>query len=295
MPAPYTHCVDPVILRYYYKSLLPTWLPARFVKAMLDTLVKRAVRRGGSRSLILPYLEICITPRCNLKCRHCANFMQLYDQAEDYPADTVLNAFSKFLDGIDYLAKLRILGGEPLLHKGLAEIVDFCGKHRKIGRIIVVSNGSLTPDGDIIRALRNAGAQVHISNYERTRKRREEVTEVLRTNGIHVLFTKNQQWKDYGRGEHFAYSPDKVRAVFKKCPIHCKTLVGEEFHICPRSAHGTILGFIHKREEDYLNVHALSTKELTRRIIRLYNTDHVEACYHCNDKAHALLLPPGEQ
>ncbi len=84
----------------------------------------------------LRYLELQITKRCNLKCKHC--FVGKRENI-DLPADKI----SKLLKEFEDLQGLRVLitGGEPLLHKEFDRINDFLSKYAI--RKILFTNGLL--------------------------------------------------------------------------------------------------------------------------------------------------------
>jgi radical SAM protein with 4Fe4S-binding SPASM domain len=84
----------------------------------------------------LRYLEIQITARCNLKCRHC--YLGEARQI-DMPVSTALAAFEEFerMQGL----RLLISGGEPLLHPDIWSINDLLPRFGF--RSILMTNGTL--------------------------------------------------------------------------------------------------------------------------------------------------------
>ncbi len=84
----------------------------------------------------LRYLELQITKRCNLKCKHC--FVGKRENI-DLPAEKI----SKLLKEFEDLQGLRVLitGGEPLLHKEFDRINNFVGNYAI--RKILFTNGLL--------------------------------------------------------------------------------------------------------------------------------------------------------
>lgn len=107
----------------------------------------------------LRYLELQLTGRCNLKCRHC----YLGDAAAlDLPLPLVFAAMEEF----DAAGGLRLLvsGGEPLLHKGFWTINE---RFPEYGfRSVLLTNGTLI-DRDTAKRLRVQEAQVSIDGMER--------------------------------------------------------------------------------------------------------------------------------
>ncbi len=109
----------------------------------------RAFRRRLARDEIFPpYLFISITSRCNLHCRGC------WATGVAPPRELDLDT----LDGIVSQAKRRacttfgLLGGEPLLHRGLLELLE---RHRDC-YFLLFTNGTLI-DRTLARGLRRAG------------------------------------------------------------------------------------------------------------------------------------------
>ncbi len=84
----------------------------------------------------LRYLELQITDRCNLQCRHCYI-------GEGFHQDLSKNQIQKVFEEFEEIQGLRILlsGGEPLLHPHFWEINDFLRNYSF--RTVLLSNGTL--------------------------------------------------------------------------------------------------------------------------------------------------------
>ncbi len=102
----------------------------------------------------LRYLELLLTDRCNLRCRHC----YLGDPtARDLPFELALSALGQFAE----LQGLRLLlsGGEPLLYPRWWELNE---RLRDLPlRPVLLTNGVLVT-GDVARRLRVREAQVSL-------------------------------------------------------------------------------------------------------------------------------------
>jgi radical SAM protein with 4Fe4S-binding SPASM domain len=102
----------------------------------------------------LRYLEMLITDRCNLSCRHC----YVGDGAgTDLPAEEILPVAGQLAE----MSGLRILlsGGEPLLHPEFWRINEALPDLAL--RVVLLTNGTLI-DGDVARRLKVREAQVSI-------------------------------------------------------------------------------------------------------------------------------------
>ncbi len=87
----------------------------------------------------LKYLQLHITERCNLNCRHC----YIGDKNSH---DLKLHVIAKILEEFSqYGVKLLITGGEPLLHRNFWDILKLAGDYPI--RVEVLTNGTLvTPE-----------------------------------------------------------------------------------------------------------------------------------------------------
>ncbi len=87
------------------------------------------------------YLRISVTDRCNLRCVYCmpAEGIQLMQHDEILSFDEILEVVNAAVEqGID---KIRITGGEPLVRRGIVDLV------RMIGQIKGVKDFGMTTNG----------------------------------------------------------------------------------------------------------------------------------------------------
>jgi radical SAM protein with 4Fe4S-binding SPASM domain len=102
----------------------------------------------------LRYLEVQITDRCNLRCRHCYIGDGLYQDLSVEQIQKVLKDFEE-IQGL----RLLISGGEPLLHPHFWQINDIL--RDQAFRSVLLSNGTLITR-DVSRRLRVHEVQVSL-------------------------------------------------------------------------------------------------------------------------------------
>jgi SynChlorMet cassette radical SAM/SPASM protein ScmE len=87
-------------------------------------------------------VEIDITNKCNLRCKHCSHFTSAGDVKEDLPTEEWL----KFFAELNTLAVTNIIlcGGEPFYRPDLKELIEGIIKNRM--RFNILSNGTLITD-----------------------------------------------------------------------------------------------------------------------------------------------------
>lgn len=106
----------------------------------------------------LRYLELQITGRCNLQCRHCYLGESLH---QDLSLEQVKNILREF----EEVQGLRLLlsGGEPLLHQNFWEINEILRDHPF--RSVLLSNGTLIDKG-VAKRLRVHEVQISLDGMK---------------------------------------------------------------------------------------------------------------------------------
>jgi cyclic pyranopterin phosphate synthase len=91
----------------------------------------------------IDYLRLSVTDRCNLRCTYCmpSGGIKLIDRKEIMSFEEILEAAGILTEmGIK---KIRITGGEPLVRKGIIELIKQLKKIEKITDISITTNGIL--------------------------------------------------------------------------------------------------------------------------------------------------------
>lgn len=108
--------------------------------------------RTASEFTDLQRCELILTDRCNFSCPYCRGLRS--EISGDLPYYKAVETLTFWID--EGLQNVRFSGGEPLLYKGLEELVQLCADN-SVKRIAVSSNGSL----EIKRYLRLIDAGVN--------------------------------------------------------------------------------------------------------------------------------------
>ena len=130
------------------------------------------------------YLRVSVTDRCNLRCVYCmpAEGIKLisHDQILSFEeiADVVRVAVTM---GI---TKVRITGGEPLVRKGIIQLVGM------IGRIKEISDLSMTTNGTLLKNFADdlAGAGLHRINISLDSVDPVKFREITRGGNVNDVF-----------------------------------------------------------------------------------------------------------
>ena len=243
------------------------------------------------------YLEIPITTMCSLKCKHCSNLIPCYKRPSDYDFKILEKSINAFLECINNIVYIRVLGGEPFLGKNLYGVLDLILKSNKVQRIEVVTNGTIIPkDKKLIEKLQNNRVIVCISVYPNVDD--NKLVAFLKENNIKYRLDEMDYWIAHGDTKKRNRTEKELRRQYAKCDNVCKSLVNGQIHICPRSSHGTDLGIIKNNEDDYINIldDNLTPSEKRKQFNKLLKTKSIKACDYCDyGTKKAKKIPVAEQ
>jgi len=114
------------------------------------------------RRIFLPWSHESIlyevTPRCNLRCRHCYNVWKDpggYSQ-EELPTDRALALIDRAIRE-SKCRQFTLTGGEPLLHRDLEQLV--AAAREGCDYVVLITNGTLLPE-ERVQALVQAGVSL---------------------------------------------------------------------------------------------------------------------------------------
>jgi len=127
-----SHC------KAFIKRFFPNELKRKII---FNRMRKQAVERKKVRTKL--GFEVSVCDHCNLNCVGCEHFSPVADETyldiEQYEKDC--KRLSELLD--EEISWLHLMGGEPLLHPRLIEIMEISRKYFRRGIIELVSNGIL--------------------------------------------------------------------------------------------------------------------------------------------------------
>lgn len=229
------------------------------------------------------YLEIPLTTKCSLLCKHCSNLIPCYKRRKDYDSKILLKSIKTFLDCINNIVYVRLLGGEPFLSDNLYCVLNFLVKNDKIQIIEIVTNGTVVPtDKKIIKLLKNNHVRISVSDYLNVDK--TKLINFLTNHNINYHIDKMSYWMDYGKPFKRNKSINQLKKQFSRCNNVCKSLINGQLHLCPRSSHGTDLKILKNNECDYVDLldKSLTIDEKRKKINDLFRKKYIDACDYCD-------------
>ncbi len=256
-----------------------------------------------SSDLILRSMNLPITEKCSLRCKDCAHLIQYYEKPVHYDKDIIIQSIKTLANTVDVIGRIDILGGEVFLYPSLGEVLEEIARTPNILLPQIITNGTILPDDKLINIIKKSGTHLLISDYGEYSSKKEQLMDVCRKNNICCIKHDNLVWYDIGQPLPRNRPDIENMKLFKACPEkeNCNSLRNGEYHLCPRSAHGTNLEIIPKCSSDYIDIlkPSLSKEKLRVQLKNLLNkTESIMACDYCknyNIHERLTIIPVAEQ
>lgn len=251
-----------------------------------------------------PLLDVQVCDHCNLRCAGCLHFAPLANEhcldVSAYERDLLQLAS---IDGIEgYLGSIALMGGEPLLHPRLVDIVSTTRSHLPWQNVILCTNGLLLKrmDDDFWRALVECDVGLLISPYP-LRINYDELAALARAKGVRVGFAQDITGTVNGKEAflRLAIDPkgecDQARS-FTSCPFGGRYLQLARGAIWPcqvAAHHGSFarrFGYdMHDSPTDSLPLSSVGSTDDIETFRRMPHP----MCRHCDNDA--LTVAPWER
>lgn len=199
-----------------------------------------------------------ITSRCTLNCRNCNMFMPYFKKNVEYTLNDVkldLNALFRY---VDYVCKLTILGGEPLLNKELPQILLWISEAygNRIGKLTLISNGTIIPNDELLRVCSEKNVSISISDYTEQvpyKDRLNDVVSTLKANKIEYQIRKDIRWCDFGFPAYrFPVPTNGIREHMLNCGPVFHGLNDRKLYYCHCSWAANKCGIFNEKEGDFV-------------------------------------------
>ena len=76
-------------------------------------------------------------------------------RACDEDFDTLVSALNKFMNSVDYVYEIRIIGGEPLIYKKIDLVIKKLLEYKNFGKIHIYTNGTVILKEDKMKVFQN--------------------------------------------------------------------------------------------------------------------------------------------
>lgn len=186
---------------------------------------------------VLPILETNVVDYCNLNCKGCSHFSNIFPKGSEV-------AFDNFEKDIQYLSKkiniiqFNLLGGEAFLSSDLEKYISCLGRYMPATVIQLVTNGILIPKQSSERMdfLAQNNVYVSITEYPPVTPLKEKISEILNRHGI--CFEIRDAVSTFGKNIDVSGRNNPWEAQLTCRESRCHFLRKGRIYKCPFSALG---------------------------------------------------------
>ncbi len=228
-------------------------------------------------------VDVVITEKCSLNCKDCSNLMQYYEDPRNLDEADIVKDFEELTLNLDRIFEVRLIGGEPFMHKGIYSLITYFINHEKVNSLVVYTNATIPLKPESMKAFRDPKLVFSITDYGTLSRNTGGVIKVLEDLGISYRSMPPSNWTDSGFMKDFSRTKVEMQELFEKCCAkNLFTLMYGRLYRCPFAANAERLGGI---PFDHRNSVAASA---SMSEIETFTNDltYIPACNFCNGRSH---------
>lgn len=234
---------------------------------------------------VLPYIEMRITTRCNMKCKNCGHLIPCYgSNARDLSFEDFKKNFDNLINAVSYIKVLSLVGGETLLSENLFKIVEYVLNCDKVGEIRLVSNGKRIPSEELLKLLSNTRVCIHFSQCDQNMDNYPIIKQLCKEHNVNTFFyhDENRFWYNYGEVKNYHHMRISMIGMSYNCFFGiAKQYNNGKLFLCPRISNAYELGLIELPDSDIFEI--TDDVETSRRnIISFFQKSYCHGCKFCN-------------
>jgi len=239
-------------------------------------------------------VDVMITTRCSLKCESCSNLMQYYVNPKNTDHKKILAAIEIINENVDDISEFRVIGGEPLMNKGWAHIVNGINEKNAERQIFIYTNGTIAPKDEQLETFHGKNVSFVITDYGKLSRNINKLTEKLTKHGISYVSEPADNWVDCSSIRHHKRTASELKEVFKQCCVkYIYTLLHGKLYRCPFIANAANLNAIPDDSTNYVDLFSKThnIKQKIRNLVKM--AKFFLACDFCDGRPYDPLSAKG--
>lgn len=257
----------------------------------------------GQEELVVGSIDVCMTTRCDLRCKGCGSLMPMYEHPADVELDLILRSLDRFFSVVDRVFRVNVIGGEPFLYPDMAQVIEYLNGKEQVVKVVVPTNGTVMPENPrLYEALRNPKNHVRISHYESFDKKSGRLLARLQEekidHSVKQFGADTYLWYDFGGYEDRHRTDQELAKQYYECEVEWMSLYRGKLYPCPRAAHSIDLG-LQPAEGNFIDIidDKIPLEELKHNLEKfVYETPFYPACGRCDrGTGKCPVIPVAEQ
>ena len=232
-------------------------------------------------------VDVMITTRCSLKCKSCSNLMQYYVDPKNTDHEKILAALEIINENVDEVSEFRVIGGEPLMNKGWAHIVNGINEKNPERQIFIYTNGTIAPKDEQLETFHGKNVNFIITDYGKLSRNINKLTEKLTKYNISYVRDLAELWVDCSSIRHHKRTASELEEVFKQCCVkYIYTFLHGRLYRCPFIANAANLNAIPDNPANYVDLFSKThnVKQQIRKLVKV--AKFFPACDFCDGRPY---------
>jgi hypothetical protein len=209
---------------------------------------------------------------------------EIQDKAKNVCFEEFKYNLDLLMSNFDYIYRLQIHGGEPMLHPEIEKIMAYVLRYKeKIGITVIVTNGTNLPSQALLDVISRNKVAIIASPYSFNATMLEKLKTTCFEN--HVLYTQfgERKWFKFDPPDKEVYSVSELRSKFWNCPTNgFPTYKNGKLYLCARLAN--ILDYKDNLVDDGVNLNTRSKNNAIKFLMKDYSIN----CKYCNINKHEM-------
>ncbi len=241
--------------------------------------------RKSGKGTYLSQVEFHLVDHCNLNCAHCNHFTPLADE-NFCKIDDIINDFKKLKTIFDNIGKIFIVGGEPLLHPELLNILEPLRTIYPKSEIIIITNGILLnkQEDSFFETLKKYNIALSMTHYP-IKVDYENWIKKLNEMGIKAYYFSLDRNKMRKQNLNPDGKNDKNKAFSMCVEKKCHFIRDGKLYICTPAPN---ISFLNKyfnlnfevKKTDYIDLNKIKSASKINALFK----KPIDFCRYCNDK-----------
>lgn len=239
-------------------------------------------------------VAVSVTQKCSLNCKYCSIMTPYLKEKKHASINQLKEDLDIFFNKYDLLGKMGIVGGEPFLYPELLEYISYIGKYRSrmIRKPQIVTNGTIVPNDQILKALSENDLEVSISDYRKgipsLGEKIEKLIQKLQEYKIDYFINTVDNWMDFGYTtvDKSDLSEKLLSEFYNSCEMPCRLLRDKCLYQCANAQFAVDAGIIDEDIDNKLSLEKINDEDARKRAIlfdlRYQEKGFLTLCKHCN-------------
>ncbi|KHM51281.1 hypothetical protein NZ47_11395 [Anaerovibrio lipolyticus] len=245
---------------------------------------------------------------CNLKCKACLNFNPFAKQFYVREWEQVKADIDLFFKCVDHIMLFHVSGGEPMLYKHIAKVIDYLDKNYgdRIDTLRTVTNGTVIPDDSTLEVLSNCSVEITVDDYREAVPKYNDKFDFLLKKldeySIRYYINYASEWIDLApdRTDFSMASDEQMIKHFDNCCQSWQELRDGKLFSCNYDAYAAVAGINKEPDDEIFDLRTYSP-DLKRNLVEFrlgYNvkgyTNFCRKCMGISEK-NPYKVAPAEQ